>query len=211
MFKPTLLALSLACLAAASPAVASSGVQDVQYHVTVMNRSAVVFEGEGRVTADRALELRQFVLARDNAGQGKSFVDSGVKVVVQQTRHDDLSASSQLTLDIAGLTKEASAAVDLKLGEESTAEMGGYTVKVYATAVQPKESPAMPEDFAYLAPSFSMGSLALPNVWFDRSSYQLANAVLARPAGGQFAAVLVAPTNVAHALDAEPLLYAARR
>ncbi len=211
MLKSTLLALSLSCLFAASPSVASSGVQDVQYHVTVMKRSAVVFEGEGRVIADRALELRQFVLARDNAGRGQSFVDSGIKVVVRQTHHDDLSASSHLTLDVDGLTLEAGAAVDLKLGEESTAEMGGYTVKVFATPVLPKESPAMPEDFAYLAPSLSMGSLALPNVWFDRSSYQLANAVLARPADGRFAVVLVAPTYMARSLEAEPLLYAARR
>lgn len=211
MLKPTLLALCLACMAAASPAAASSGAQDVQYHVTVMDRSAVVFEGEGRVVADRALELRQYVLARDNAGRGQSFVDSGIKVVVQQTHHDDLGASSQLTLDVAGLTHEARTTVELKLGEESTAEMGGYTVKVFATPVLPKESPAMPEDFAYLAPSLSMGSLALPNVWFDRSSYQLANAVLARPADGRFAAVLMAPAAVARSFEAEPLLYAAQR
>lgn len=201
MFKPALFAVSLVCTALATSAVAAPTAPDadasaaVQYRVTVLSRDAVVFEGEGRADAGSPLELRQYVLARDNAGHGQSFVDSGIKIVLR---------SSQVSLDVAGQGFEAP--VTVKLDDEAVAMLGGYTVKIAASAVQPKTSPVLPEDFAYLAPSLSLESLALPNVAFDRGSYQLANAVLERPVGNQASAVLVAPRNVARAANANPLL-----
>lgn len=209
MFKPTLIVLATAC--AAASATAATSAQELQYRVTVLSRNAVVFEGEGRTGTERPLELRQYVLARDNAGQGRSFVDSGVRVVVQPARRDAAAVSSRVTLGVPGQAAEAVANVELKLGEEWSADLGGYTVRLVATAVQPKASPAMPEDFAYIAPSLNLGSLALPNVWFDRQSYQVANAVLDRPADQQFATALVAPKAAARAFDVAPTLYAAQR
>lgn len=214
MFKTTVLALGLAC-ASVAPALAASSSetpsdQDVTYHVTVLSkRGNVVFEGEGRVDSAAPLVLRQFVLARDNAGGGRAFVDSGIKIELQQSRHDDASVTSRLALDMAGWDHEATATVDLKLGEESAAGLNGYTVKVVATAVQHKVSPLLPEDFAYLAPSLNMESTALPNVRFDRNGYQVANAVLDRPAG-QSVAALVAPSSVAAREADAPQLVAAR-
>lgn len=201
MFKPALSACGLVCMALANSAVAASSALEadasaaVQYHVTVLNHDAVVYEGEGRADAGRSLELRQYVLARDNAGHGQSFVDSGVKIVLR---------ASQVNLDVAGQGFEAPVAI--KLDDETVAMLGGYMVKISASVVQPKASPALPEDFAYLAPSLSMESLALPNVAFDRGAYQVANAVLERPVGNQASAALVAPRNVARAADASPVL-----
>lgn len=213
MFKPALFALAL--LGTLSAAPASAAVNDeldtaaapLQYRVTVLNRGVAMFEGEGRMGAGSPLELRQFVLARDNAGGGQSFVDSGIAVVLRQVHRDAGAVESSVNLSVAG--QRFDAPVNLKLGEETTATLGGYLVKIEAAAVQPKEAPLLPEDFAYLAPSLNVESLSLPNVAFDRGAYQVANAVLERAPGAQASAMLVAPKNVARAA-ASPELIAQR-
>lgn len=221
--------------AAAAPAWAAPDVQDVQdvqgaqdaqdvqYHVTVSAHGAVIFEGEGRAEAQRPLELRQFVLAQDNAGHGQAFVDSGVKVVLRQLHRDAAQVSSQLALEVAGVAGGAQAVtVASRLGDAARAELAGYTVTLVASAMPSRVSPPLPEDFAYLAPSLQLDGLNLPRVQFDRGAYQLANARLQRTDGERYALVRPAPTSqpgqpgqpdtaVAARLLQAPLLYTAQR
>ncbi|WP_374590762.1 hypothetical protein [Aquabacterium sp.] len=209
MLKPALFALGSLGALSAIPAVAASSESDaatapLQYRVTVLHRGVAMLEGEGRVGAGNPLELRQFVLSRDNAGRGQSFVDSGVSVVLIQVHRDAGVVESSVNLDVAG--QHFDAPVSLKSGDEITARLGSYLVKIEASEVQPKEAPLLPEDFAYLAPSLSVESLSLPNVAFDRGAYQVANAVLERAPGAQASAMLVAPKNVARVADAAQLL-----